>query len=76
MLELDSVFLVDERSVLVVVVQVVMNLWGMEFPWVAQRLASDWAAVLAGDTTLIVPKVVHIVLSAVFLKLSEALFSV
>ena len=69
MLELDGVFSIQERGILMIVVQVVMDLRRVELSSVAKGLSSDWTGILSWDSTTVVTKMVYTVLLTILLEL-------
>jgi hypothetical protein len=49
--ELDGILSIQERSVLMIIIQVVMNLRRVELASITKSLASEGTGVLSGDTT-------------------------
>ena len=76
MFKLDGVLGIQERSVLMIIIQVVMNLGRMELACITKSLSSERARVLSGDTTLIVSKMVDAVLLTIFLQLVKSVLSI
>jgi hypothetical protein len=52
-----------------IIVQVVVNLWGVELSSISQWFSSDWAPIFLRNTTLIVAEMIYIVLFSIFLEL-------
>lgn len=75
-LELDGVLLGDAVGISVLVVEVVMNVRGMEDAWSSESIASDDSAVGSGHATTVVAKMVDVVLFSFLLKLSQPLLCV
>jgi hypothetical protein len=75
-LELDGVFSIQERGILMIVVQVVMDLRRVELSSVAKGLSSDWTGILSWDSTTVVTKMVHTVLLTILLELIKAILSI
>ena len=76
MFKLDGILSIQERSVLMIIIQVVMNLGRMELACITKSLSSERARVLSGDTTLIVSKMVDAVLLTIFLQLVKSVLSI
>lgn len=76
MFKLDGILGIQERSVLMIIIQVVMNLGRMELACITKSLSSERARVLSGDTTLIVSKMVDAVLLTIFLQLVKSVLSI
>jgi hypothetical protein len=74
--KLDGILGIQERSVLMIIIQVVMNLGRMELACITKSLSSERARVLSGDTTLIVSKMVDAVLLTIFLQLVKSVLSI
>jgi len=74
--KLDGVLGIQERSVLMIIIQVVMNLGRVELACITKSLSSERARVLSGDTTLIVSKMVDTVLLTIFLQLVKSVLSI
>lgn len=75
-LEFDSIFRGKEGGVLMIIVQEVMHLRGVEFTWVTNRFTSERTGILLGDTTRVVAEMINVVLLSVFLELIETILSV
>ncbi len=76
MLELQRILTRDERRVLMIVVQLIVDSWLMEFPWVAHSSAPHGSSVLLGHSSLVVAQVVHTVLLSLLLQLLETLLGI
>ena len=76
MFKLDGILGIQERSVLMIIIQVVMNLGRVELACITKSLSSERARVLSGDTTLIVSKMVDAVLLTIFLQLVKSVLSI
>jgi hypothetical protein len=75
-LELNGIFLIYECSVLMVIVQEVMDLRSVEFTGISKGFASYWTHVFLGDSSTIVAQMIDIVLFSVFLQLIQTIFFV
>ena len=76
MFKLDGILSIQERSVLMIIIQVVMNLGRVELASITKSLSSERARVLSRNTTLIVSKRVDTVLLTIFLQLVKSVFSI
>ena len=76
MFKLDGILGIQERSVLMIIIQVVMNLGRVELACITKSLSSEGTRVLSGDTTLIVSKMVDAVLLTIFLQLVKSVLSI
>ena len=76
MFKLDGILGIQERSVLMIIIQVVMNLGRVELACITKSLSSEWARVLSRNTTLIVSKMVDAVLLTIFLQLVKSVLSI
>lgn len=74
--KLDGVLSIQERSVLMIIIQVVMDLRRVELTSITKGFSSERARVLSGNTTLIVSKMVNAVLLAIFLQLVKSVLSI
>ena len=74
--KLDGILSIQERSVLMIIIQVVMNLGRMELTSITKSFSSEWARVFSWNTTLIVSKMVNAVLLTIFLQLVKSVFSI
>lgn len=75
-LKLDRIFRGHSVRVLVLVVQEVVDTWGMELSWTTQSITSNSASVFSGYSTSVVSEVINIIALPLFLKLSKSLVSV
>ena len=76
MFKLDGILGIQERSVLMIIIQVVMNLGRVELASITKSLSSERARVLSRNTTLIVSKRVDTVLLTIFLQLVKSVLSI
>ena len=76
MFKLDGILSIQERSVLMIIIQVVMNLGRVELASITKSLSSERARVLSRNTTLIVSKRVDTVLLTIFLELVKSVLSI
>ena len=76
MFKLDGILSIQERSVLMIIIQVVMNLGRVELASITKSLSSERARVLSRNTTLIVSKMVDTVLLTIFLQLVKSVLSI
>ena len=76
MFKLDGILRIQERSVLMIIIQVVMNLGRVELASITKSLSSERARVLSRNTTLIVSKRVDTVLLTIFLQLVKSVLSI
>lgn len=76
MFKLDGILSIQERSVLMIIIQVVMNLGRVELASITKSLSSERARVLSRNTTLIVSKRVDTVLLTIFLQLVKSVLSI
>jgi hypothetical protein len=74
--KLDGILSIQERSVLMIIIQVVMNLGRVELASITKSLSSERARVLSRNTTLIVSKMVDTVLLTVFLQLVKSVLGI
>lgn len=74
--KLDGILSIQERSVLMIIIQVVMNLGRMELTSITKSFSSKRARVFSWNTTLIVSKMVNAVLLTIFLQLVKSVFSI
>jgi hypothetical protein len=74
--KLDGILSIQERSVLMIIIQVVMNLGRVELASITKSLSSERARVLSRNTTLIVSKRVDTVLLTIFLQLVKSVLSI
>ena len=76
MFKLDGILGIQERSVLMIIIQVVMNLGRVELASITKSLSSERARVLSRNTTLIVSKRIDTVLLTIFLQLVKSVLSI
>ena len=76
MFKLNGILSIQERSVLMIIIQVVMNLGRVELASITKSLSSERARVLSRNTTLIVSKRVDTVLLTIFLQLVKSVLSI
>jgi len=74
--KLNGILSIQERSVLMIIIQVVMNLGRVELASITKSLSSERARVLSRNTTLIVSKRVDTVLLTIFLQLVKSVLSI
>jgi hypothetical protein len=74
--KLDGILSIQERSVLMIIIQVVMNLRRVELARITKSLASEGTGVLSGDPTRIVSERVDTVLLTIFLQLVKSVFGI
>jgi hypothetical protein len=74
--ELDGILSIQERSVLMIIIQVVMYLRRVELARISKSLASERTGVLSGDTTRIVSERVDTVLLTIFLQLVKSVLGI
>jgi hypothetical protein len=74
--ELDGILSIQERSVLMIIIQVVMNLRRVELARISKSLSSERTGVLSGDTTRIVSERVDTVLLTIFLQLVKSVLGI
>ena len=76
MFKLNGILSIQERSVLMIIIQVVMNLGRVELASITKSLSSERARVLSRNTTLIVSKRIDTVLLTIFLQLVKSVLSI
>lgn len=72
MLEFNSVFRGNTVRILVVEINEVVDLWGMESSWLTDGDTSDGTSMGTWDTTIVVTQVIDGVFSSLLLEFSNS----